>query len=996
MLNPTPIILNPHQTQAVQTPIGPMLVLAGPGTGKTRVLTERIAHLISHHHINPEHILALTFTNKAAGEMTARLIRALGENVAESVFMGTFHSFCVHILRKHYETVNLPEHFGIADDELQRTILYRAFPRLNPNESNLNNVMQTIDRLKRQKRYNPHVPMKKGDQNLLETYEAELKKNRLVDFDDLIYLTHDLLQTHNSILQTYQNQFQHILVDEFQDTDQEQYALVKMLANKHRSIFVVSDDEQSIFSWRYADPENITRFQEDFMTGKPPIVLEENYRSAAEILNLARAFIANNPVLFDRTIHAQRTGSRIRGLAFDAFHAEGQFIAGDIWERIRETADLAHHDIAVLYPQHAIGNELEKIFMTANVPCQMAHKRGLFDQPVIKRALSVLRYALDGENDASLELFLRRELEGVDPALYPAIRNFQYQKKIGSFKQAAFLYPRTVSEKEGLEVSRALGLAGVVHNAVQRGAVSSLPNLVDDILDQLNTSNLPSLQNHLDHIIDPLDLPNMNTVLERTLPLYRKGGTFYIACRDEVVRHLLTTLIRDALSRPGVTIREAEPGSRLALDANALVLSFDMEPPKSDTAFLHLGAMATQVGPMLVALKFCQALACADIPPTLTDYTLLDIRATHDNPEHAEILEIGALRIRNGKTTEHFHTLVQPENSTDDAPTFQEVYLTLQSFVGIDVIISHNGYAFDFQVLAKEARRNGRTRLPNPTLDTLPMARCYCPNANANLTLLCERYDIHPQQTNQKTLDTCHTLHKIFEAMKKERTSRYRRMKFERILDQVALGMLFQKLYANKTRFTHEDHLHFNLGAQRLLGPANLCIRNLVEEFPRLDTDRLRNQARMLLGEDPRPEVLALHAPDQIQRFRDLSERHGAHAISLQDGIRNLLDFADLYRVEGEVVMRNAIHLLTLHAAKGLEFREVYICGLEDRMLPNARALNSDNTKEMEEQRRLLYVGITRAMDRLTLSSVRHRPGRELAPSRFWEELQLERDDPTS
>jgi DNA helicase II / ATP-dependent DNA helicase PcrA len=995
MPEPTSIILNTQQTQAVQAPLSPMLVLAGPGTGKTRVLTERIAHLISHHKIDPQHILALTFTNKAAGEMTARLIRTLTEDIAQAVFMGTFHSFCVHALREHHETVGLPEHFGIADDELQRTILYRAFPRLNPNESNLNNVLQAIDRLKRQKRYYPHVPMKKGDQNLLETYEAELKQNRLVDFDDLIFLTHDLLQTHHSILQTYQTQFQHILVDEFQDTDQEQYALVKMLAQQHKNIFVVADDEQSIFSWRHANPENLTRFQEDFMVGKPPIVLEENYRSAVEILNLARAFIANNPVLFDRTVYAQRTGSRVRGLLFDSFHAEGQFIAGDIWERIRENADLAHHDIAVLYPQHAIGSELEKIFMTANVPCQMAHKRGLFDQPVIKRALSVLRYALDGENDASLELFLRRELEGVDPALYPAIRKFQYTKNITTFKQAAFLYPRTVSEEEGLEVSRALGLAGVVHNAVQRGAVSSLPNLVDDILDQLNTSNLPSLQNHLNQIIDPLTLPEMHAVLERTLPLYRKGGTFYIACRDEVLRHLLTTLIRDALSRPGVIVREADPGSRLALGPDTIVLSFDQEPPKSTTAFLHLGAMATEIGPMIIALKFCQAIACADIPATLTDYTVLDIRATNDNPEQAEITEIGAVRIRNGEETENFHTFLKSENSTTDAPTFQEVYLTLQSFVGIDVIVSHNGYAFDFQVLAREARRNGRARLPNPTLDTLPMARCYCPDANANLTLLCERYNILQPQADATTQDTCQILHKIFEAMKIERTSRYRRMKFERILDQVALGMLFQKLYTDVSGFSHEDHLHFNLGAQRLLGPANLCIRTLVEEFPRLDTDRLRSQARMLLGEDPRPEVLALHAPDQIQRFRDLSERHGAHAISLQDGIRNLLDFSDLYRVEGEVVLRNAIHLLTLHAAKGLEFREVYVCGLEDRMLPSARALNSDNSKEMEEQRRLLYVGITRAMDRLTLSCVRHRPGRNLSPSRFWEELQLERDEPT-
>ena len=171
------------------------------------------------------------------------------------------------------------------------------------------------------------------------------------------------------------------------------------------------------------------------------------------------------------------------------------------------------------------------------------------------------------------------------------------------------------------------------------------------------------------------------------------------------------------------------------------------------------------------------------------------------------------------------------------------------------------------------------------------------------------------------------------------------------------------------------------------MGPANLCIRDLVQQFPRLDADRLRGQARMLLGEDPRPEVLALHAPDQIQRFRDLCERHGTAAPSLQEGIRNLLDFADLYKVELDALDRNAVHLITLHAAKGLEFREVYICGLEDRILPNARALNS---ADMAEQRRLLYVGITRAMDRLTLSCVRQRPGRNMTPSRFWDELALD------
>ncbi len=982
-----PITLNARQREAVTAPIGPVLVLAGPGTGKTRVLTERIAYLVSKRGVHPENILALTFTNKAAAELQIRLSRTLSKDAAEAVTAGTFHRFCISVLRQHRETVELPPHFGIADEDLQRTLIYRAFPRLNPNESNLNNVMQNVNRLKWQRRYKR--PMKKGDAALLDQYEAELKKNRLIDFDDLIFLAHDLLHSHRQILMDYRAQFQHILVDEFQDTDPVQYALVYLLSAAHRSIFVVADDEQSIYGWRHARPEHIEQFQDDFLKGHLPVFLEENYRSSAEILHLARVFIAKNDVLFERSIRTQRSGRRVRGMAFDTFEEEGQFIAGDIWDRIRETPDLSHRDIAVLYPQHAIGSELERIFMRANVPCLMAHRRGLFDQPVIRRALSVLRYALDGANDASLELFLRRELEAVDPKLYPAVREFQRQKNIGSFKQAAFLYPRTVSEEEGVDVERALGLAGVVHNAVQRGAVASLPHLVDDILDQLNTSELPSLKNHLDDIVDPLELSGLDTVLNRLLALWRRGGTLYVACRDEVLRHMLTTLIRDALARPGLVIREAVPGSRLDVLSDTLILSFDKDPPKTPKHFLHLGGLAC--GAVLAALKLCQAIRCVDLPAYMPEYTAFALETASDDPDHAQITALSAVRVRDGHVVDTFYSPVRLRENKGTAPTFQEIYLSFQAFVGIDILVAHNGYAFDFQVLHREARRNGRSRMPNPTVDILPMARSYGATAARALRPLCKRYDIASDPNDPPALARALALHRVFEAMKKERASRYRRMTHERLLDQVALGLLFRaRDGAKNTEFSREEHVHFDLGAQRLLGPANLCIRNLVRHYPRLDADRLRGQTRMLLGEDPRPDVLALHAPDQIQRFRDLCERHGAAATSLQEGIRNLLDFADLYKVELDTPDRDAVHLLTLHAAKGLEFREVYICGLEDRILPNARALNS---ADLAEQRRLLYVGITRAMDRLTLSCVRHRPGRNMTPSRFWDDLGLERDD---
>ena len=996
--------LNPAQKEAVTAPVGPLLILAGPGTGKTRVLTERVRHLVEVLCVPPQHILALTFTNKAAGEMVARLRRSPGETRAAEITAGTFHRFCMGILREYCETAGLPPHFSVADADLQRTLLYRAVPGLNLEETNLTNALHNLSRLKRQCRYDPDRSLSPGDRRLLQAYEAELRSNHLVDFDDLITIARDLLRDHDDILQACRDRFRHILVDEFQDTDRDQYEIVRMLARSHRSLFVVADDEQSIYGWRNADPENIQRFREEFIGCADPIVLEENYRSSEAIVRLARALIANNEIFHERDLHARKQGALVRAVAFDTFRDEGRFIVADIARRLDETPGLAYPQIAVLYPQHALGAELEKIFMDAGIPCQMAQTRGLFDQPTLHRALSVLRYALDGGDDASLEHFLRRELDVADPALYPAVRALQKRDNLDSFKQAAFQYPKEASEGESLEVERALGLAGVVANAAQKQAGVSLPDLVDDILDQLNTSALPSLKNHLDSIEDPFELPGFADAVDSLLPLYRNGGRIFVACRDEILRHILTQTLQGALPRPGLTV--APPGSRLALQPDALVLFFDPEPPAPSGRFVHVGDILRQaeIGPPLAALKLCQALTCADLCDYLPDYTAFDIETTDLDVDGAEIVEIGAVRVRGGREVDRFHTLVRPGGpitpgaqqthgisaaEVAGAPRFGEIYPKFRAFFGADVLIAHNGYAFDFQVLNRQVRRSGCPRLPNPTLDTLPMARSYSPQVRHNIDALCERYGIKMDGHRHRALDDARYLHRAFEGLKQERTSRYRRMAHERLLDRVALGMLFQEAYTRENRFAPEDNVHFKLGAQRLLGPANTLIRELARRFPRLDADRLRAQTRMWLQDAPRPEALAAHAPDGVQRFRDQAAASSVGASSLRGAIRNFLDFADLYHPGDDAPSRDAVNLLTLHAAKGLEFREVYICGLEDRILPNVRALKSGGQKELEEQRRLLYVGITRAMDRLTLTCVRHRPGRDMLPSRFWDELQL-------
>ena len=327
-----------------------------------------------------------------------------------------------------------------------------------------------------------------------------------------------------------------------------------------------------------------------------------------------------------------------------------------------------------------------------------------------------------------------------------------------------------------------------------------------------------------------------------------------------------------------------------------------------------------------------------------------------------------------------------------DAPSFGEAYPRFCSFLGDDLLVAHNGYAFDFRILYAEARRNGLQRPPNPTLDTLPMARSYSPEVRHNIDALCERYGIPLSDDRHRALEDARYLHLAFEGLKRERTSRYRRLAHERLLDRVALAMLFQEPDGGNTRFAEEDDLHFKLGAQSLLGPPNTLCSDLADKFPRVDADKLRSQARMWLRDEPPLDTLVTQAPAQIQRFRELALRCSADAVPVEDAVRNLLDFANLYRPEDDSLTHNAVNLLTLHAAKGLEFREVYICGLEDRILPNARALKNGAQAELEEQRRLLYVGMTRAMDRLTLTRSRHRQKRNLAASRFWLELGLPTD----
>ncbi len=977
--------LNPRQLQAVHAPIGPVLVVAGPGTGKTRVLTERIRYLVTCHGAPPESILALTFTNRAAGELADRLTDI--QPLDQPIQAATFHRFCLNVLRTHASTAGLHPRFALADPDLQRTVLYRSIPNLSAEESNLLNTVRHLEAIKRKRREDDH-PLSTGDRELYEAYTEEMKRERLLDFDDLITLSIDLFRKNPSVLADYQNRCAHILVDEFQDTDRSQYELLHLLAERSRSLFVVTDARQTIYAWRSADPENLVRLRRDFPKLSPPLTLEENYRSSRNILAAASAVItpsSNEP----SPIRSMREGAPIRVLAFPSSLDEARFMLGEIKSQLGQD-DLQPPDIAVLYPQHAIGDEIERVFMEGTLPCSLAHQRGTFEQPVIRHCLSALRYALNSENDAGLEDFLRKELDAFDLAIYPAIRAHQRQRGT-SFKQAVFDYIQTAPRETRRLVERVVGLAGSAAGALQHGSRQSFSSLVSDLLDQLHQETEPTVRAELERVSDPAALSEVTSVAQHVSTILDRKGRIYVT-GDEVLAHLVARILRRGFRGNGAEILVASRGHRMDLSDEAIALSVDRNPVDP-----LLSLTSDGMGPVLTAYKVVQLLLTPS-DRDLQDYVALDVETTDIDLDRAEIIELGAVRVRRGNIIGRFHTMVRPRGKVtpgavethgitnaalSDAPTFRDAGHRFVNFVGNDVLIAHNGYGFDFRVLNREFDRNGLARIPNARFDTLPLARSYYPEGPNSVDALADRFKIDIETGRHRALHDARFLHQIVQGLMRERAARARKGALESALDTVALALLFQPSDFDR-RWTPEEEILYNLGGMRLLGPSNTECASLCRAFPRLSPETLATRIRSALREEPTASKLASQAPEQMQRLKNLSKTFERRTSTTREAIEQLLDFAGLHRLESDRQRSNAVHLLTLHAAKGLEFRHVYICGLEEKTLPNARAVNTGNRDEMDEQRRLLYVGMTRAKDRLTLTHAERRPGRaNLEPSHF-------------
>ena len=481
--------LNPAQREAVEGVEGPMLIVAGPGSGKTRVITHRIAYLLGTWGISPYSILAVTFTNKAAREMKERLERLVGTQ-ANQLSVSTFHSFCARVLRRDGHHIGLDPAFTIYDDEDQLALLKQAMEEaeLDPRQYPRRAVQGVISRAKsllmdpRALALNHESYFEERAARVYERYEELLSRNSGVDFDDLLMRVVQLFRNHPQVLSRYQHRFLHLLIDEFQDTNVAQYALAKLIAAEYRNICVVGDPDQSIYSWRNADIRNILSFQRDYPDAKT-VNLEENYRSTSTILEAAKSLISSNRMRLEKGLWTSKeTGLPI--VVHEA-HTEGeeaQFVIDQV-ARLKREERVASKDCAVMYRVNAQSRALEEVCLKQGMPYRLVGGVRFYQRREVKDLMCYLRLIANPQDAVSLVRVINTPTRGIGQRSVDDLEQWARSQNISLFDAI-----RRVAVSEGMPSLTPRAVASVkifyelINHLMYQSRDHSVLELVDEIL----------------------------------------------------------------------------------------------------------------------------------------------------------------------------------------------------------------------------------------------------------------------------------------------------------------------------------------------------------------------------------------------------------------------------------------------------------------------------------------------------------------------------------
>jgi DNA polymerase III epsilon subunit family exonuclease len=950
------------QRLAIEAPPGPLLVLAGPGAGKTFCLIERLRFLIERHEFDPARMLAFTFTNKAAGEIAHRLSHSVGAAVGR-ITKGTIHAFCARLLREFGSHVGIQPGFGIADENYQISVLRRV-EGTRPRAQHRSALT----------RFSAHrfrdAPLRHDDVVLLDGYERFLAKRNVLDFDDLVLRTRDLLEIPD-VAATVRARWDVILVDEFQDLNPVQYAIVRALAHDHRHVFAVGDDEQSIYSWAGADPKVFRTFMSDFGIGAP-IHLDENRRCPRDVFALARKLVmVNKPLFAEREIQRADRESPfpVSTFGFASDEDEALWIVEDV-RRDRDTNAHRWGDVALLYRKHEIGERLETAFLNAGIPCRLALGRALTDDPVIAYVMAAARAIAAPRDDVARDEFLRAVLPKTLCDEAAATPERARKGLSAQLKHFGAQLPR--GDERMRQIRRAhANLWNLTALGRQHGALTSL---LQDLLSRKVGKFSSALDDRHDQITDPAENAEVNALADRLREARARNKPVWVAPISGVEIGLKGMLEAIGLN----VVRGPLPGP-------------DVERVAADDV--------PSLGIALGIFKAAQLIEMSDLTP-FTDFTAIDLETTDLDPATAEIVEVAAVRVRDGRVADTFVSLVKPgvplapdaaaahgitEAELAGAPSFAEVWPKLREFCGDDVLVAHNGFSFDFRILTRMVRELGGT-FDSPMYDSLPLARDLFPTSR-QLPDLARQLGVQLEKAHRALADTQALAH-VFLALDQKKLQRARKTALVNLLDHLGVALAL----CDHDQLCEEARVFRELTRVFALGPWSNCLECYERELGEDESlPTVEELIEKLGGMDMMIRLRRERTADQrypvaMRRLRRLLA--GIPDAPLAEQLSLFLERVALSKYEGDETAAERVNLLTLHSTKGLEFSRVYVVGAEDGQLPGMSARGTSE-EEMEEARRLLYVGMTRTIDRLVLTRAASRGGKPTGAHRFLDEMEL-------
>lgn len=1072
--------LNEKQWEAVTHKEGPLLVIAGPGTGKTTVIKHRIKHLIRKHRVEPEKILAITFTNNAAQEMQKSVIntKEIGKRHGFRVKICTFHTFCHRTLRQHASEIGLDEDFTILDQEDQDNLLIEIVQDLNFSSANyqpwrllniISNLKGNLKELTETSEFfesGVHITDEEDVTKIrciLETYQSKLEGRNALDFDDLLLKTVMLFKEAPDVKETYHDEISHILVDEYHDVNEAQYQLLKLLsAPPEKNLTVVADKDQAIYRWRGSDPKYIDDFKADFT---PHIVgLEEHYRCSETILNAAKEVIKKNPDPDRPSLRVYKNMNENESMEKKIFHCifcdsdeigESKRIIKLIQDLKQDanSPDQSEDNIAILYRTHKLGDILaEQLALLQDMPFQRWHQSTNSFQESYRRAIISYLSFVGSETSYNLEHAINFPEMCIDELTLVQLKRIAHAKKVSLAELLKNIekYPQEIGPLTRGNIRQ---FWGQIHKFIADVKIGNekASRIVSKLLDILERSRSPYRSEELEIIEKQPKVPNINNaqnVLHNAIESDKRihiivsyGIDEYCAARilhqtletylDRTVQvqFLLPNMRQPQITEKGVYLLIGDFDKLERKNADTHIILIGTIDDNKDIEVIQLESISGSEGPAnisttrsIMALKLCQCLAGSFEICNLKNIVVYDLETTGTDVKTANIVQIAACRLNaseNKKDSDYEQYVNPPDGhipkaSTDihgisevdvkDKPSIKDVLPEFCDFIQDSILVGHNIAQFDNQILRRDIKEHLGEDLTNLHYDTLVAARRLFPHERRSLGTLANKFGFDNKNLHRADRDV-EVNQEVFKKLVAIDFQKREVKSLTEFLPLVGLSIL-AKIEASQSDTTSIKNANvptaegtlteidaFLNAAKRFVqtySPSDhianpmLLVNSLLLEqaektrvgafMKELRQARIPNSPKDIEWKKERADMMK-----SVRRFEEISGNHRLQSfINYQtrmiDAVRRFENISNKEDYTHEKAKRDKaqeqLTLMSLHTAKGTEFDVVIIIGMEEGIFPRTWTWNPET---IEEERRLFYVGMTRAKKRLYLSTNMYR-----------------------